>query len=99
MAWVGESPEVWVLILHWFPARGTLAATGFSPDRVGQSWHLGATPAGFLAHQPDLAVALPGLDRVGLADRAFGHPVPAELDLHAGFAVATWNDVHDLVVG
>src|SRR6185295_4006963 len=68
----GDSPAVWVLILH---------------HRFRQPWHLGAAQAGFVDHQPALTVALPGLERVGLVDGAVGALVPAELDLDVGFAV------------
>src|SRR5215510_8786532 len=66
-----------------------LTPTGlFLHHRFGQAGHLGPSQPRLVDHPPRLAVALPGLDRVGLADSSLRRLVPAQLDLDARRAAA-----------
>src|SRR6476660_2122977 len=61
--------------------------------------HLVPLGPGLIDHPPRLAVALPDLTRVGLAQRPLRLAVPGHLDLHARGALVLAVNADHLVVG
>src|SRR5215471_11334620 len=67
-------------------------------QRFREARNFGAAQARFVDDEPDLAVALPGLDRTGLVDLTLGVLVPLDLDLDLGLARAFLLDFDHLVI-